>query len=315
MAPPAPGHVKGLAALSHLAQASLGSATGDRRVARPHSGLLVLSQQDPSDLVAELYEPVVCLVVRGAKETNTTNRAHHIGAGQFLVVTHDMPVVSRIKTASPEEPYLALIASLDRDLLTSLRRHARGVSASEQSDPFALRVGEADAELVETFARYLRAVQHPDDAEVLVPLVVQELHYRLLRSPQGQTLRRLALGARPAEPVARVIELMRADLAEQLSVSSLARHVSLSTSALHHHFKSVTGTTPVQFQKQLRLLEARRLISSGTHSVTAAAYAVGYSSATQFSREYHRAFGNPPSADRSPRMWLTETAGTGKPGS
>ena len=285
-------------ALSRLALSKLGTATGDPRMLRPHPGLLILSHQQPSDHLAQVYDPVVCVVLQGAKETSTTERSHPIRAGQFLIVTHDMPVVSRITHASPQEPYLALIASLDREVLTDLQHHARSTPVSDDHDPYALRVGDADIELVDAFSRHLRALESPDDADVLAPLAIREIHYRLLNSPQGHALRNLTLGDRPAEPVARAIGLIRRDLAAHLSIGAIASHVGLSPSALHHHFKAVTGTTPVQFQKQLRLLEARRLIQSDSTSITDAAYTVGYSSPTQFSREYRRAFGQPPSQDR-----------------
>jgi AraC-like DNA-binding protein len=265
---------------------------------RPLDGLLILSHQQPSDFLAQVYDPVVCLVLQGAKETSTTERTYLIEAGQFLVVTHDMPVSARISRASPREPYIALIVSIDQDLLVDLRDHTRAPSSSLPHDPHALSVGDADVELLDAFTRYLCALNRPSDAAVLAPLAVREIHYRLLTSPQGHTLRRLARGERPAEPVTRAIGLIRQDVAANLTVSTIARHVGLSPSALHHHFRAVTGTTPVQFQKRLRLLEARRLIQSSTRSVTDAAHAVGYSSATQFSREYRRAFGCPPSRDK-----------------
>lgn len=288
-----------MAVVSRLALDKLGPSTGDDpRMLRPHPGLLILSHQQPSDHLAQVYEPVVCLVLQGAKETSTTARRYPISAGRFLIVTHDMPVISRITRASPHEPYLALIASLDREVLADLQRHARSAAVSDDHDPYALRVGDADIELVDAFSRYLRALETPTDAEVLAPLALREIHYRLLNSHLGQSLRDLTLGARPAAPVARAIGLIRQELAETLSVGTIAGRVGLSPSALHHHFKTVTGTTPVQFQKQLRLLEARRLIQSNTTSVTDAAYTVGYSSPTQFSREYRRAFGHPPSHDR-----------------
>ena len=287
-----------LSQLAGRALSMLDSTDGEPRALRPHGDLLVLSHRRPSDHCAQIYDPVVCMVLQGAKETNTTDRSHRITAGQFLIVTHDMPVVSRITEASPAAPYVALIASVEREVLADHQRFVRADSAEEDADPHALRVGTADVELVDAFDRYLRALGHPDDAEALAPLARREIHYRLLNSSQGAVLRRLALGDRTASPIARAIDLIRENLATRLSVSAIARHVGLSSSALHHHFKAVTGTSPVQYQKQLRLLEARRLIQSNTRTVTDAAYAVGYSSPTQFSREYSRAFGHPPSRDR-----------------
>lgn len=275
----------------------LRSVNGEPRMAHLGDDLLVLSHQYPSDLRAEVYDPVVCLVVQGAKQTHTAARRHTVAAGQFLVVTHDMPVTSRITQASPDEPYVALIATLDRELLVELLPYAAPGPITDD-DPYALRVGEGALELVDAFHRLLIAHADPADAEALAPLVRREIHYRLLRSPHGEILRRLALGDRPAEPIAEAIAFIRGDLAAAIGVPAIARHVGLSTSALHHHFKAVTGTTPVQYQKRLRLLEARRLIQANRHTVTDAAYAVGYASATQFSREYRRAFGHPPSQDR-----------------
>ncbi|MCB1005507.1 MAG: AraC family transcriptional regulator, partial [Acidimicrobiales bacterium] len=232
------------------------------------------------------------------KETATTDRSYAVAEGQFLVVTHDLPVVSRITRASPERPYLAVILSLDHTILADLHDHAAALPDPTGDDPYALSVGEAGAELIDAFVRCLRSLDQPADASVLLPLATREIHYRLLCSPQGRTLRRLSLGQGPGGTVSRAIGLIRDDLAAKMSVDTIADHVGLSPSALHHHFKAVTGTSPVQFQKQLRLLEARRLIQSNTQSVTGAAYSVGYSSPAQFSREYRRAFGHPPSQDR-----------------
>ncbi len=289
---------RALATLSRLTIEQLRSVPTEPRTARPHDDLLLLSHQQPSDHRAQVYDPVVCLVVSGAKETATAERRYTIGPGQFLVVTHDMPVVSRITRATPDDPYVAVILSLDREVLTDLRPHARTYSLPEPEGSFALGVGDADAELADAFIRCLRALEDPHATEVLFPLAAREIHFRLLDSAQGATLRRLSLGHRPADTVARAIADIRGDLTAKLDVRTLGQRVGLSPSALHHHFKEVTGTTPVQFQKQLRLLEARRLIQSDLRSVTDAAFAVGYASATQFSREYRRAFGTPPSRDR-----------------
>jgi AraC-like DNA-binding protein len=266
-------------------------------LAQADEGLLLLAHRQPTDHRPQVYEPSVCLVLRGAKETSTTDRTYPIAAGEFLIVSHDMPVVARITHASYDTPYVAMIVSLQRELLADLQHIARPTPATGD-DQFALRLGTADPQLIDAFDRYLRALGDPNDAQALAPLARREIHYRLLSSPQGDLLRGLALGDRPAEPVAKAIELLRRNLGAHLSISNVASDVGLSTSALHHHFKAVTGTSPLQYQKQLRLLEARKLIQSNAQSVTDAAFAVGYSSPTQFSREYRRAFGRPPSKDR-----------------
>ena len=287
-----------LATLSDLAREWLRPVGGEPRAVRPRDQLLLLSHQHTSEHLAQVYDPVVCLVVQGEKETLTTTRRHVIAAGEFLVVTHDMPVVSRITKASPDKPYLALILSLDKDILADLQHTARESPAPDDSDPYALRVGDADIDLVDAFVRYLRALEEPNNTAVLLPLVSREIHHRLLNTPPGATLRRLSLGQQPAVAVSNAIRLIRQDLTATLSIRTIASQVGLSPSALHHHFRVVTGTSPLQFQKRLRLLEARRLIQANIRSVTDAAYEVGYSSPTQFSREYRRAFDHPPSHDR-----------------
>ena len=284
--------------LADLVLGHLAGVTGAPRMCRPHPSLLLLSNDWPSDHLAQVYDPVACLVVRGAKETTSASSRHVISAGQFLIVTHDVPVVSRITAASPEEPYLAAILSLDHDTLSDLAPHVPTGAPASVADHHALRVGEASPDLIDAFLRALRALDAPGDTEVLLPLASREIHYRLLHSSAGQTLRHLSHDRRPGEPVAQAIGLIREDLSAKLSIRQIAGHVGLSPSALHHHFKTVTGTTPVQFQKQLRLLEARRLIQSDARTVTDAAHLVGYGSSTQFSREYRRAFGRSPSSDR-----------------
>lgn len=286
------------ATLADLARERLRPIGGEPRMLRPHDELLLLSHRHPSERRAQVYDPVVCLVVQGEKETVTRRRRHYIGAGEFLVVTHDMPVVSRITKASSDTPYLALIFSLDWDILADLQHTGPESPAPDDSDPYALRVGEADIDLVDAFVRYLRVLDAPDNAAVLRPLVSREIHYRVLNTPTGRTLRGLSLGQQPAAAVSKAIGLIRQDLTAPMSVPTIAGHVGLSPSALHRHFKVVTGTSPLQYQKQLRLLEARRLIQANIRSVTDAAYEVGYSSPTQFSREYRRAFDRPPSHDR-----------------
>jgi AraC-like DNA-binding protein len=285
--------------LADLVGRHLSGEVGEPQMRRPCEGLLLLGHRACTDHLAQIYDPVVCLVVQGAKQVQTSDRAYAIEAGQFLVVTHDMPVVSKITVASPGEPYLAVILSLQEEVLAGLHAQiaAIDVAGPAHDDSYAVSHGDADADLLDAFVRCLRALRRPEDRDVLVPLIAREIHYRLLQSSQGHTLRHLGLGHPPAQTISRVIALIRQDLAAQVRVGVLAGEVGLSPSALHQQFKAVTGTTPIQFQKQLRLLEARRLIQSTAQSVTSACYAVGYSSPSQFSREYRRAFGHPPSAD------------------
>ncbi len=285
--------------LADLVGERLGGEVGEPLLRRPCDGLVLLSHQQSSVRVPQVYDPVVCVVVQGAKEVVAADRVHPITAGQFLVVTHEMPVASRITAASHGEPYLAVVLSIDTQTLVELQMRigATGAMAPAGGDGYAMSVGDADIDLVDAFTRCLRATGERDDTDVLLPLVFREIHYRLLTSPHADTLRRLSLGDAAAQSVSKAIALIRRDLTAQIRIGLLAKHVGLSTSALHHHFKTVTGTTPIQYQKQLRLLEARRRLQSTGQSVSEASYAVGYASPSQFSREYRRAFGWPPSQD------------------
>lgn len=169
-------------------------------------------------------------------------------------MTHDTPVVSRITQASANKPYLAVIVSLNREVPTGLSHDAR---PADERNPCALRVGDADVQLVDALGRYLRALGTLVDTEGLAGLATREIHYRLLTAPLSRTLRQLALGEPLAEPVQQAIGDIRRDLAAQLSVHPIASHARLSTSAFQHHFRTITGATRVQLQKQL----CRRLMT------------------------------------------------------
>lgn len=264
------------------------------RMARLREGLLLLEHRWPTALEATLYEPVICLILRGRKEMTLGDRTVAFGAGECLLVTHDMPVVSQVTSARPDAPYLALVLSLDVTLLRSLYEDVPELSL-QTAPARSLDVFAADAALLDSLARYLRLTTSPVEARVLGPLVLKEIHFRLLASPSGNMLRALLRHDSTASQVARAIRHIRRGFRERIAVPELARSLGMSQSSFHQHFKAVTETTPLQYQKELRLLEARRLLVSEGRSVSDAAYEVGYESPTQFSREYARKFGSPPS--------------------
>jgi AraC-like DNA-binding protein len=256
------------------------------------SGLLLLRQGIPSSFEASLYEPVLCLILRGSKQVSIGEQIFSFGPGECLLVTNDLPVRSRITRA----PYLAMVLNVDVATVRKLQDEvAVSVLDGERARPAVTHA--VDAGLLDALRRYLALADSPADAKVLGPLIFKELHYRLLVAPFGGMLRSLIRHDSNASAVARAIGHIRGDLRAQIAVPDLARRVGMSPSSFHKHFRAITSTTPLQYQKELRLLEARRLLRTGGASVTAAAFDVGYESSSQFSREYARKFGVPPSQD------------------
>ena len=271
---------------------------GELVTASPLEGLTLVRCTHPTGFEATLYEPLVCLIVQGTKVTTAGDQTVTLSAGKSVVVSHDLPVVSRIERASRAAPYLALVVRLDLGTLRSLYAEVGDVETEVEEEEAALKVAHLDAPTMAVLLRYLDLLDHPKDARVLAPLVRRELHYRLLMSSSGGMLRSLLRRDSHASRIADAIGSLREGFRGPLDIGALARHAGMSPSSFHKHFRSVTRTTPLQYQKDLRLAEARALLRGGRHSVSTAAFEVGYESPSQFSREYSRKFGLPPQSDR-----------------
>lgn len=263
-------------------------------------GISVFRREAESGIEAFIYEPVVCLILQGSKVTSIGDQSADLGPGDALLVSHDLPVASRITKASVAEPYMALILSLNLTLVRSLYEQVADVPACDvkaEPDVRSLAAGPGDASWLAPLVRYLELIDSPLDAKVLGPAIRREIHYRLLLSPIGGMLRNLLTVDSHASRIAKAIGLMREGFRSPLAVADLARTAGMSASSFHDHFRSVTGTTPLQYVKELRLIEARRMLIDESCSVSAAAYAVGYESPTHFSRDYSRKYHCPPSQD------------------
>ena len=260
--------------------------------------LTVLQTSEVSEFDSVVYKPVVCLVLQGAKETAIGDQSVTLHAGDALIVSHDLPVQSRIISASAGEPYLALIISLELGLVRSLYEQIGPISGG-MAPTRSLSAGPADSAVVESIARYLALMNNAVEAEVLGPSILREIHFRLLMSPIGGMLRNLLAIDSHASRVARAIMHIRRDFRQNLSIPELAQAAGMSQSSFHGHFKQVTGTTPLQYQKDLRMIAARELLRDGRLSVAAASFEVGYESPTHFSRDYQRKFGMAPSKESS----------------
>jgi len=248
-------------------------------------GLGFVRYTAPTPIEATVYEPVVCLILRGRKCTTAGPMAVSFGPGESLVVSHDLPVLSQVT----ECPYLALILSLDISLLRSLMNEVEEESATT-GRAATLDADPTDELLIDALGRYVSLARNPTEAQVLAPLVLKEIHFRLLMAPHGGMLRKLLRNDSNASHIYRAVREIRKDFRSALSVPEVARRTGMSESAFHRHFKAITGTTPLQYQKTMRLLEARRLIATEGYTVSRAAFEVGYASPTQFSREYSREF-------------------------
>ncbi|GAB4355528.1 MAG: AraC family transcriptional regulator [Oricola sp.] len=264
-------------------------------------GLSVFRSSRVTTIQPVFYEPVLCLVLQGAKQLTGAARTVTVARGQSVIVSIDLPVVSRVVEATPREPYLTLALRIDMGLLREVAGEIDLAAAGGQPAR-AMSLAAADEALVDAMERLFGLVGEPAAAPVLRPLIEREIHFWMLMASHGAMLRELCRADSHAARIARVLGVIRRDYAMRLRIGDLAGLAGMSTSAFYDRFKAITGTTPLQFQKRLRLMEARRLIASGELSVSAAAYRVGYESPTQFSREYARAWGAPPRTDLPARL-------------
>ncbi len=271
-------------------------------------GFTLVRSRQPTPIEPTLYSPLLCVVLQGRKETMLGAEPVEFGAGESLVVSMDLPTSSRITEASEGRPYVGLALEIDRGLVRDLQAEidearlpaiTAGVVAS----------GVADPGLLEAMGRLFDLVDRPRERGVLLPLLRREIHFRMVLAGHAAMLRRLAWQDSHASRVARAIAHIRREFPRTSSVAELARVAGMGASSFHEHFKAITRTTPLQFQKDLRLLEARQRLQSGRPPVATVAYDVGYQSPAQFSREYARKFGRPPSTDRGARR-----AGSGPAG-
>ncbi|MEP5154892.1 AraC family transcriptional regulator [Planktotalea sp.] len=254
---------------------------------------LIFRRDEVSDFESAVYDPFICLILQGGKDVHIGNNSVSLAQGDTLLISHALPVLAKITEASPEKPYRALVFSVDLGILRSLYEEM-GEQISDVGATSALVASPADPTYMEPMMRYLELMDAPLDAKVLGPMIVKEIHFRLLMSPVGRMLRSLFLVDSHASRIATAISEIRSSFRETLVMGDLAQIVGMSPSSFHEHFKTVTGTTPLQYQKDLRLSEARGLLMKGGLSVSAVAYDVGYESPTHFSREYSRKFGVSP---------------------
>lgn len=258
------------------------------------TGLNTVRATAPTDLVHDILRPMVCLVRQGAKRVTTGARDFDFRTGDSLLITADLPTTSRITEASAAAPYYSLAVELDAAVIADLVAQMPAPDGHERAP---VRVDPTEAEVADAALRLMQLLDRPEAIPVLAAQRVRELHYWLLAGRHGDAIRRLGWLDGHVHRVARAVKLLRADFNRSLPVERLAEVAGMSASAFHLHFKRVTSLSPLQFQKRLRLIEARRLMQGQGASASSAAYAVGYESVPQFTREYGRMFGVTPAAD------------------
>ncbi|MDP2697145.1 AraC family transcriptional regulator [Thalassospira sp.] len=268
----------------------------------PRLGLFRASA--PSEPVNVVYQPSICLMAGGRKQAVMGDQVFVYEAMQYLVVSMDVPAAGQVTVASPEDPYLCLRLDIDLKILTEMvlaqnedeYEDVARVVRSAIPEP-SLQVSDATPELIDAAMRLLRLLDAPGDIALLAPLIEREILYRLLQGPQGHRLRQMTCADSKLGQISRAVEWIRHNYREPFRVEKVAAEARMSPSALHQHFKAVTAMSPLQYQKQLRLQEARTLIMANSMDAASAGYHVGYESPSQFSREYRRLFGAPPRRD------------------
>jgi AraC-like DNA-binding protein len=260
------------------------------------AGVRATISRVPTEAIHCVTGPSLGLVVQGAKRTIVGDRVFEYGAGDFVITSVELPIASRIVHASADRPYLACGLSLAPATIALLLLEAPGID-DIAATPCGMGVHAAPVELQEALVRLLRLLDAPRDAPVLRPLIEREILWRLLCGPQGGRVRQIGLADSRLAQVSHAIRHIREHYAQSLGVDELAALASMSVSSFHRHFRAVTAMTPIQFQKQIRLQEARTRLLADAADVAAVGFAVGYDSASQFSREYSRMFGAPPGRD------------------
>lgn len=268
-------------------------------------GLRLFRQSAPIALEPCVQAPALAVIAQGAKELRLGTRSYRYDQGHFVVVSLDLPMGISVTKATWAVPYLGLRFDLDLTQLLSVAQELTPKPAGRYEALFLSRMGP---DLLDPLLRLLRLLARPLDIPVMAPLLHREILYRLTQSEQGAHLRRLAVTNSEANRIERAVAWLKANAARPFSMKQLAEVANMSPSSLHHHFRAITASTPLMFQKHLRLHEARRLMLTRSLDVSVAASEVGYASPSQFSREYKRLFGNAPARDvrETYKTWNTK---------
>lgn len=271
----------------------------------PIPGLTAIRALTPGQLQYAINRPLVALVLQGRKRVTMGAHTFDFGAGESLLISADVPTVSQITRAGARLPYYSLVVELDPAVIASLIVEMK--LAPEQQG-FPVRVDPTETEVADAALRLMRLLERPSSLPVLQAQLVREIHYWLLAGRHGAGIRALGVADSHAQRIARAVAIIRSEYARPLRIERLADAAAMSPSSFHQHFRAITSLSPLQFQKQLRLIEARRMMLEEGSEVSSAAFAVGYESVPQFTREYGRMFGLPPARDIKAALGQMDTA-------
>ncbi|WKB55942.1 AraC family transcriptional regulator [Eleftheria terrae] len=282
--------------LTRLASLIQRATSGDGVFSTAIGRLALIRASQPNQPLHAVQQPALCVVAGGAKRVMLQDEAYLYDRSRYLVASVELPVSGQVVQATPDAPYLCVRLDLDPGEIAGLLLQAR-LPAPPVPTGRGLWLSRTSAPLLDAVLRLVALLDSPEDIETLAPLAMREIVYRLLKSPEGPLLAHLARADGPGQRVRKAIAWIRAHLDQPLRIEALAREAHMSPSSLHQHFKALTSMSPLQYQKQLRLQEARRLLLSEVADAATAGHRVGYSSPSQFSREYRRRFGAPPARD------------------
>ena len=260
-------------------------------------GVRLVKRNEPTEFMKCFYNPSCILVLQGQKQMIYDNKNLIYGKGQYVISCTDMPVSSRVKIADKDNPFVVLVLEFDSDLISQLILETKPKLNSELEDKY-IAIANTDNDLLDAFYRLALLLDKPkEEQNVLSPMIIKEIYYRLLTGPLGKQLQLINTKGTRSNQIANAIQILKEKYVEKLNMDEIAEMVNMAPSSFYRNFKRVTKVSPLQYQKQLRLNEAQRLMLSQNYDAATACYEVGYESPTQFSREYKKMFGNPPKAD------------------
>jgi AraC-like DNA-binding protein len=260
-------------------------------------GVNCIRLNEINDRLPSVYTPSLCIIVQGKKRVLLEDEIYQYQPSEYLVASVDLPVIGQVIEGSKDKPYLCLQIELDLHQLAELIVQARLPVNNKAPSQRGIFVGDVDEPLGDGVLRLARLLDAPQDIALLAPMIKREIYYRLLKGQYGEAIAQMAQTGSHMQRISAAIQVLKANYNKPIKIEDLASHVGMSVSSFHSHFKAVTAMSPLQYQKRVRLLEARKIMLAEMQDAASTAYRVGYESASQFSREYVRMFGHPPKRD------------------
>ncbi|MEH2072665.1 MAG: AraC family transcriptional regulator [Nostoc sp.] len=260
-------------------------------------GIFIYQSLQPTESEISVLKPAFCVIAQGSKDVLLNDELFHYDSGHYLISTLDLPIMSNVVEASEEKPYLNLRIDLDPALVAAVMIECGIETKKSGTGVKAMDVSPVDADLLDAIVKLVKLFDTPDEMKFLAPLIIREIVYRLLKGKQSARLGQLIATEGDTQRISRVVRQIRENIDRPMKIEDTARELGMSVSGFHQHFKSVTAMSPLQFQKQIRLQEARRLMFGENMDVASASFRVGYEDPSYFSREYKKLFGIPPHRD------------------